>query len=431
MISSFAPSTATAAEPTADGAVSVVATVNGQTITSKELDHAIGSALAGSESAGARAVVQSQVLNDLINQKLLVQAFKKTAQGQDPNRDWQLDFVTQQAMAGLYLNSQLNRVPKLDEKMVNEFIVGHPEFTAKRKTYHYNQYIVDSKDPSTRSELEKLAAKSVSLDEIKNWLTQQKIPHMRYNLWRSSEQIDPVILKTLDRISNNVIDLQSTPDDKNIMILKRIDAYPDPVDVEDARLGYIRGYQAEARKIASEAIIAQLRSSAQIQIADANISSRIESAKAVQNLTPDAPRVSFYKYMAIAWYFALLVMVPIPMVLTYRKQKGHYMEVNRRAAKIDHAMPTVLPVHFAYIPVFIALACGFLLPVYLILDATPDWLNLRLLSKLCLAGLVAGAGVVLACIAVPWIRRKLARKPWFSLIALMIGQTIVMAIDFL
>ena len=218
--SSFAQTSANTSEPSENKGAEIVATVNGQAITASELNYAAGGPANGVTDPQARALIFSQVLDELINQTLLEQEFKKNSQRKDQNNAWQVDFANRQTAASFYLNSQLNKLPKLDERMVNDFIIQHPEFTAKRKTYHFNQIVVDASNKSTLSDLKALIAKGDNLEGIKDWLKQNKVPNMRSNLWRSSEQIAPGVLKTLDSINKNVIDIQMTADNERIIIVK-------------------------------------------------------------------------------------------------------------------------------------------------------------------------------------------------------------------
>ena len=167
----------------------IVATVNGQAITLAELNHAAGASVDGIEDPKARSLMLSQVLNELISQNLLEQEFKKNNLNLEDNNKWQIDFAIKQSVANFYLNSQLNKLPKFDQKLLNQFILDNPQFSVKRKAYHYNQIIIDPSSPSTLPELRKLIDNGASLEGLLGWLKQNEVAYMHSNLWRSSEQI--------------------------------------------------------------------------------------------------------------------------------------------------------------------------------------------------------------------------------------------------
>jgi EpsD family peptidyl-prolyl cis-trans isomerase len=403
--------------------VSIVATVNGQNITTAELNQAAGGPANGIEDPQARALVLSQVLDDLINMTLLEQEFKKNNLNKEEKNKWQIEFANRQSAATFYLNSQLNKLPRLDQKMVDDFILAHPEFTAKRKTYHFNQIMVDASLNTTQAELQGLLDKGTNLEGINAWLKQRKIPNSRGNLWRGSEQIPSGILKSLDGLSKNAMTLQMTADNKRIIILRLIDSYPDPVDVEDAKAGFIRGYQEDARAQAAQTIIKDLRAAAAIKVISTDLAMPVNKIEV--GMTKEMPKGPIFSQLLVIWYFAVLVLGAVAMVVTYQGLNAKRLKQEKLIKKLDFSHPSTINLNYVMTPAFILLAGWFVFPLYQILESPPFWLSLQVLVKLFVIGLFFGAMVIAACYFVPWLRRSL-RQSSRGLVLLTGVHTLVM-----
>ena len=421
--SSIAQSVKTTDQASNSNGASIVATVNGKNITAAELNQAAGGPANGIEDPQARALVLSQVLDDLINLTLLEQEFKKSNLDKEEKNKWQIEFANRQSSATFYLNSQLNKLPRLDQKMVDDFILAHPEFTAKRRTYHYNQIMVDASLNTTQAELQGLIDKGTNLEGINAWLKQSKIPNSRGNLWRGSEQIPSGILKSLDGLSKNAMTLQMTADNKRIIILRLIDSYPDPVDVEDARAGFIRGYQEDARSRAAQTIIKDLRAAAAIKIVSPDLAAPVKKTEA--SVEKEMPKGPIFSQLLVIWYFAVLVLGAVAMVATYQGLQAKRLKQEQLIKKLDFSHPSTINPNYVMTPVFILLAGWFLFPLYQILESPPFWLSLQVLVRLFVIGLLVGAMVPLACYFVPWLRTRFRRSS-LGLILLASVHTLMM-----
>ena len=421
--SSMAQSLKTIDPASNSNGASIVATVNGQNITAAELNQAAGGPANGIEDPQARALALSQVLNDLINLTLLEQEFKKSNLDKEEKNKWQIEFAHRESAATFYLNSQLNKLPKLDQKMVDDFILEHPEFAAKHRTYHYNQILVDSSPNTMQAELQGLLDKGTTLEGIIAWLKQRKIAHSRGNLWRGSEQIPPGILKSLDGLSKNVMTLQTTADNTAIIILRLIDSYPDPVDVEDARVGFISGYQADARAQAAQTVIKDLRATAAINIVSPDLVTPVNNIEV--SIAKERPKGLIFSQLLVTWYFAVLVLGAVAMLVTYQGLQAQRLKKEKLIKELDFFHPSTINPNYVMIPVFLLLTGWFLFPLYQILESPPFWLSLQVLVRLCVIGLLVGAMVTLACYFVPWLRLRF-RQSSLGLILLVSVHTLMM-----
>jgi hypothetical protein len=144
------------------------------------------------------------------------------------------------------------------------------------------------------------------------WLKQQNIPYIYGNLWRSSEQIPPPTLDTLNRLSKNAIDMTMTENNKQIVILKLLESYPDPTDIENARVGLMRGYQDELRSKAAQTVVKDLRATAVVEVMspDLSVPAGIKESTVARDLTvskdlnvvKDVPQGSLFKQLSVIWF---------------------------------------------------------------------------------------------------------------------------------
>ena len=418
----------------------IVATVNGQPITLIELNHAAGGAVTNIENPQEKSFALSQVLNELISQTLLEQEFKKNYPNNDANNKWKIDFATREGMASFYLEGQLNRLPKLDQKVLNEFILNNPQFTVNRKTYHFHQVVVDPGIKSTLPELKKLIDKGTTLEGLMVWLKQQNIPYIYGNLWRSSEQIPPPTLDTLNRLSKNAIDMTMTENNKQIVILKLLESYPDPTDIENARVGLMRGYQDELRSKAAQTVVKDLRATAVVEVMspDLSVPAGIKESTVARDLTvskdlnvvKDVPQGSLFKQLSVIWFFAVLILAPVATFTTYRGLRQANSIEKTLINKYDLLYPLKTKPYRFILVAFIPLVSFFIFPLYRILESPPIWLTFNVLIRLFVIGLFSGAMVTLACYLIPWLRTSF-KKIGRALIILVCVHTFMVVAMFL
>jgi EpsD family peptidyl-prolyl cis-trans isomerase len=294
-----------------------VATVNGQSISTVQLNAASARLLVGVSDPAVQLRIKNQVLNDLINQTLIMQAITKNQIVLSEDDQLQIDNLYQQAVLNFYLAKQAGAAPKPNNQAIDDYIRKNPNVFEKRKTYHFTQILIESNDVKRFETIEALVQKGATLNDLTTWLTQEKVPYSRNNVWRSTEQINPATVTTLDSLKINAIDLQLTPDQKLIQVLQLQGAYADPVNIEDARSEILRGIAKDASSKAAKVAMDHLRAKAEIQIRDSALTQSLQAAPLESNAYI-AP-ISMLSKIAVLWWFSLLVLVPACAITLYRQ----------------------------------------------------------------------------------------------------------------
>ena len=385
-----------------------VAVVNGQSISAAQLNAASAQSLAGVTDPAAQLRIKNQVLNNIINQALVMQALANNQFVLSPEDQAQIENLKQQAIFNFYIAKQVGTLPKPNNQAIDDYIRKNHNVFDNRKTYHFTQILIESNDARGFSAIKELVQKGATLNDITTWLTQEKIPYSRNNVWRGTEQINPTTLKILEGLKTNVIDVQLTPDEKLIQILLLQGAYADPVNIEDARSGIIRGIAQDASNKAAKLAIDNLRSKADIRITDDALVQSLASSP-IEKQTYSAPATISAKIIA-AWIFALLIFVPACAINLYCQitPPTPDREFTLQDADLFRAaqLPSWMSVYTLRIPIILIISAILLAPMVSFLLSPPAWITISKLLSTALIGLCLGLFTILAL-------HKLKPLHWF------------------
>ncbi len=395
----------------ANGKSEPVAIVNGQKITQLQLNAASAQSLKGVADNDTKLRIKNQILNNLINQTLVKQAISNNQFALSAEDKQQIDNMYDQAVLNFYLAKQVGDLPQPSKQAIDDYIQKNHNVFEKRKTYHFTQILIDSENGKDLETIKSLVQKGATLNDLTTWLTQVKIPYSRNNTWRGSEQISPATLSILENLKPNIIDLSVTPDKKLIQALELQGAYPDPVNIEDARSGIIRGISQDASNKAAKTALENLRTKADIQILDEALSQSLSTGP-LEARTSDATAVTIRQQAATLWLFALLILVPAGIGALYF-QITPPTEPDFRPQEDTMFRAAQLPPWFSLytfrIPILAILAVILLYPLIAFVFTPPAWLTMSRLMRIGIAGLVFGVGVVALLFKIQplhWVWRK-------------------------
>lgn len=139
----------------------VVAVVNGEEITLNELNAEIAelNLPANADKQAARA----QILQKMIDRRLLAQSAKEAGIDRDPNFISQERRMDEQLLVSMYGKKAMDTVPVPSASQIDKFVAEHPAMFADRTRYALNQLQFDvPSDPTRLKELES----AHSLEEI-------------------------------------------------------------------------------------------------------------------------------------------------------------------------------------------------------------------------------------------------------------------------
>jgi len=409
---------------------SSVAIVNGQSISAAQLNAASARLLAGVSEPAAQLRIKNQVLSGLINQTLVMQAIAKNQFVLSEDDQLQIENLYQQAVLNFYLAKQAGAAPKPNNQAIDDYIRKNHNAFEKRKTYHFTQILIESDDTKRFETIKALVQKGATLNDLTTWLTQEKVPYSRNNVWRGTEQINPATVTTLEALKNNVIEVQLTPDQKLIQVLELQGAYADPVSIEDARSGILRGIAQDASSKAAKLAMDNLRAKSEILITDSALAQSIQ-ATPLESSAYIAP-ISMLSKIAALWWFALLLLVPACAITLYRQitpASSDPIDALQDADLFRAArLPDWMSIYTLRIPIIALLSIVLLYPLVSFLLSPPIWITIPKLTSIALAGLCLGFGIVLALYKLKALHGFL-RKKWLPVGVLLIIELVLLIIQ--
>lgn len=170
----------------------VVAVVNGEEITSNELNSEIASL--NIPSNADKKAVRSQVLQKMVERRLLAQAAKDAGLDRDPAYISQERTMKEGLLVQMYAKKAFDTVAVPDTAKVDQFIASHPSMFADRVRFRLDQVAFDA--PSDVKKLQELNG-AHSMAAVVDWLNKNNIKFQRGNGAMDSAAIPPATLSRL------------------------------------------------------------------------------------------------------------------------------------------------------------------------------------------------------------------------------------------
>lgn len=173
----------------------VVAIVNGEEITLTELNAEIAD-LNVPQSADKNQV-RAQVLQRMVDRRLLVQAAKEAGLDRDPNYLTQERRMQEQLLVSMFGKKAMDTIKVPEQAALDRFIASRPGAFAERKRYMLNQLVLEI--PSDPKRLQSLES-AKSLDEVASQLTAMGIAFQRTNGALDSANVPPQVLARIQAL---------------------------------------------------------------------------------------------------------------------------------------------------------------------------------------------------------------------------------------
>ncbi|HWJ70942.1 MAG TPA: EpsD family peptidyl-prolyl cis-trans isomerase [Sphingobium sp.] len=183
----------TACQKKAEG--QVVAIVNGEEITLSELNTEIADL--NVPASADKDAVRSQVLQRMVDRRLLVQAAKEAGLDRDPQYLTQQRRMQEQLLVSMYGKKTMDAIRVPDTATIDKYIAAHPTAFADRKRFKLDQLQIDTPADTTRlKELES----AHSLAEVATRLTAMGIAFQRGTGTLDSAGVAPEMLQRLQAL---------------------------------------------------------------------------------------------------------------------------------------------------------------------------------------------------------------------------------------
>jgi len=152
----------------------VVAVVNGEEITANELNSEIASR--NIPANVDKKVVRADVLQQMVDRRLLAQAAKDQGLDRDPTYISRERVLKENLLVEMYAKKALDTVAVPDAAKVDQFIASHPSLFADRVKFRLDQVIFNP--PADMAKLKELNGVH-SIDGIVEWLKKNDIKFQR------------------------------------------------------------------------------------------------------------------------------------------------------------------------------------------------------------------------------------------------------------
>lgn len=236
----------------------IVARVNGQEITVRQLNDRL--AQLGVPAGGDAAALRVQLLDGLIDEHLLVQ--KAVSEGLDRERVTQM--AIERARLRLLAQAAIEDAAgesRVTDKEVRAFYEANPDLFGKRRVYTFRRFMLDAAklDAATRARLDS-ARDAAAVSGI---LGEAKIPHTQLTEVRTAESLQESMLAQAARMDSG--DILLYREGRRTVLLQLTGSIGEPIPLDSAAPS-IRDYLSDSRRqVRAERLVKDLRRKAKIE----------------------------------------------------------------------------------------------------------------------------------------------------------------------
>jgi peptidyl-prolyl cis-trans isomerase C len=178
----------------------VLATVNGDDITARQLEAELWSA-ADSTGTVRQPAVRKQALEALIDRQVLLDEAMRSKIDRDPKVIQIVDRLKTQAIVQAYLESKTSNLANASKAEISAYFNAHPELFAQRKVFDITQLTVAAKDFGRP--LKAVMDQARSLDQVARWLQQHRIDYVKTQRSYTSAELPPEMAARLQGLQRN------------------------------------------------------------------------------------------------------------------------------------------------------------------------------------------------------------------------------------
>lgn len=242
----------------------LAASVNGEIISRTEFELAVAETLGSRRGETLPQEDFDRVLQALVDERLLVQAARKSGMDREIRISEDVERNRRQVLVEAFLYKKLGGLPTVDSALIDRYVSSHPRHFSQRQTYHYLRLRFPLVLGLSRPRLQEALRTHKQMENLRAWARRNGWPLMIESRWQASEQLDERYLDLLEKLGNGELGILVESDSGQIAIVKKMAAYPDPIDVGRARGAIARGLQADSRSEALQALVAELRAQTKI-----------------------------------------------------------------------------------------------------------------------------------------------------------------------
>jgi len=234
----------------------VLARVNGDEITIHQLNQELNAL------GGERTTDRKQLLDSLIDRQLLVQAAQKAKLDQTPSVVQEIERARTQVLARAYLSSKVRPAGPPSRAEEEAFYNANPDYFTNRKAYTFSALTMPAADfpVNQRKGLEGIA----SLEQAAKWLDDHNLRYQRTTISRTTDALIGGLRDALKGAQPGKMFVITEAD--SVVIAQLREVHDSPVSLENAQAQIARYLANQAGVKSVQDQVAQLRSSAKVDL---------------------------------------------------------------------------------------------------------------------------------------------------------------------
>jgi EpsD family peptidyl-prolyl cis-trans isomerase len=245
-----------AATPPGQG--DIVARVNGEVITVAQLNERV--LHAGSARQGSPAAARRQALDDLVDERLLVQKAMAAGLDQQPEVRAAIERLRTQQLARAAVTAR-GAEAAIADREVRAFFEANPNLFADRKVYTFRHFTIEKGriDSPTRARLDSARTPAAVAVALKS----AGLAHVQFTQTITAEALPPSVLAQAARMATG--DILMLQQGRRTVLLQLAGSVTEPLSLEAASPA-IEDYLADARRRQkAEQVVKDLRRKAKIE----------------------------------------------------------------------------------------------------------------------------------------------------------------------
>ena len=231
--------------------------VNGQAISVAELNEKSGNA-----HTDAKTSVPGPILKMTIETELLRQAAVQEKLDVDADVHARIANSTRMILATAYMQKQLAAIAKPGDADVAAYFNQNPERFAQRQQYQFQEFSIQP-PAGKASEVQALAAKVKSPDELEKWLAANNIPHSSTPATTTGDQLPDAVMQKLKGVKagGSVV----LGDGKQLNVVFVLSEQPQPMLLAQASAAITNQLWDKRKRETLEKMMKQLHDKAKIE----------------------------------------------------------------------------------------------------------------------------------------------------------------------
>ena len=192
-------------------------------VSQAELDW--GLQQAGKLDRTQRDTAKAQILQTLINQKLIASAAKRNGLARNPAVHLEEESARRQVLVRAFAESLGTGIAKPTSQMVADYYQQYPQLFSRRRVYQLQEIHVQANAAQSGAIREQLA-RSASLTELFDWLNAQNMHGTIMNGLKPAEQLPDTVRNELAKMSVGQVALLPAKDGVSLLQVQRIEDQP-------------------------------------------------------------------------------------------------------------------------------------------------------------------------------------------------------------